>query len=111
MEVGVVMIKELLFSLTKKDFKVTWYSGKGAGGQHRNKHQNCCRISHEPSKAVGRGTESRSRQQNQKMAVKRLVESDAFQNYVKRRVSGQILIEDKVNEMMNEENLLIEYEV
>lgn len=29
-----------------RDFKVQWYSGTGAGGQHRNKHQNSCRITH-----------------------------------------------------------------
>ena len=33
--------KELLFSVTKKDFSITWFSGTGAGGQYRNKHQNC----------------------------------------------------------------------
>lgn len=27
-------------------FRVEWYSGTGAGGQHRNKHQNSCRITH-----------------------------------------------------------------
>lgn len=26
-----------------------WYSGTGAGGQHRNKHQNSCRITHLPT--------------------------------------------------------------
>ena len=31
------------------DLKIEWYSGTGAGGQHRNKHQNSCRITHLPS--------------------------------------------------------------
>lgn len=36
--------KEVLFN--DKDFKIEWYSGTGAGGQHRNKHQNSCRLTH-----------------------------------------------------------------
>jgi len=31
------------------DLEVDWYSGTGAGGQHRNKHQNSCRIRHIPT--------------------------------------------------------------
>lgn len=33
-------------------FRVEWYSGTGAGGQHRNKHQNSCRITHLASGTV-----------------------------------------------------------
>ena len=34
------------------DLKIEWYSGTGAGGQHRNKHQNSCRITHIPTGTV-----------------------------------------------------------
>ena len=38
--------------IPKHDINIEWYSGTGAGGQHRNKHQNSCRITHLPSKVV-----------------------------------------------------------
>lgn len=57
---------------TKKDFRIEWYSGSGAGGQHRNKHQNCCRITHIESAITERGTESKSRIDNQRTAFTRL---------------------------------------
>lgn len=59
-------------SFTKKDFVVEWFSGSGAGGQHRNKHQNCCRIRHLESGLVAVGTDNRSRVANQRAAFKRL---------------------------------------
>lgn len=54
--------------LTSKDFKLEWFSGQGAGGQHRNKHQNCCRITHIESGITVTGTSSRSRVDNQREA-------------------------------------------
>jgi peptide chain release factor 1 len=33
----------------ESDFRIEWYSGTGAGGQHRNKHQNSCRMTYLPT--------------------------------------------------------------
>jgi peptide chain release factor 1 len=32
-----------------EDFELSWFSGSGAGGQHRNKHQNSARLKHRPT--------------------------------------------------------------
>ncbi len=63
-------MKEL--HLTKKDFKIDWFSGTGKGGQHRNKHQNCCRITHIATGLKAQGTEARERTTNQRNAFNRL---------------------------------------
>ena len=61
-----------MFTATKKDFKVDWFSGTGGGGQHRNKHQNCCRITHIPSGLMATGQDHRERPSNQRDAFNRL---------------------------------------
>nr|WP_304363701.1 peptide chain release factor-like protein [Jiella sp. LLJ827] len=33
-------------SISDHELKITWFSGTGKGGQHRNKHQNSCRVVH-----------------------------------------------------------------
>lgn len=52
--------------LNENDIRIEWFSGSGAGGQHRNKHQNCCRVIHEPTGIVearqGRKRESNLRE-------------------------------------------------
>ena len=50
------------------DLKIEWYSGTGAGGQHRNKHQNSCRITHIPSGLVATA-QTRSRQNSYDLAI------------------------------------------
>ena len=67
-------MRELIFSAAKKDFRIDWFSGTGAGGQHRNKHQNCCRITHIATGLVGQCQEHRERPANQKKAFHRLVD-------------------------------------
>lgn len=55
------------------DFRVQWFSGTGKGGQHRNKHQNSCRVTHEPT-GLTESRQGRHREANltQAMAALRL---------------------------------------
>ena len=55
-------------TIKESDLKIEWYSGTGAGGQHRNKCQNSCRITHIPS-GIMATAQSRSRQNSQAEAV------------------------------------------
>jgi peptide chain release factor 1 len=54
--------------VTLDQFRFEWFSGTGKGGQHRNKHQNCCRCIHEPTGIQANGTGSRSREENKRAA-------------------------------------------
>jgi peptide chain release factor 1 len=54
--------------VTEDQFRFEWFSGTGKGGQHRNKHQNCCRCIHEPTGITANGTNSRSREDNRRAA-------------------------------------------
>lgn len=55
--------------VTEDQFRFEWYSGTGSGGQHRNKHQNCCRCIHEPTGITANGSTSRSREENKRSAL------------------------------------------
>lgn len=55
--------------VTEDQFRFEWFSGTGKGGQHRNKHQNCCRCIHEPTGIQANGTNSRSREDNKSAAL------------------------------------------
>ena len=108
-------MKELLFSVTKKDLEITYFSGKGAGGQHRNKHMNCVRIKHPDSGVIVTGQEERSRDRNLKTAFKRLTQHPDFKLWLDIQTSRSVMdaneIIRRVDEAMKEENLKIEYGV
>lgn len=55
--------------IEEKDFSIDWFSGQGAGGQHRNKHMNCCRVVHIPTGIKATGQRSRSREDNKRDAI------------------------------------------
>lgn len=58
-------------TIPDSDLRIEWYSGTGAGGQHRNKHQNSCRITHIPSGVVATA-QTRSRQNSYNLAIQNI---------------------------------------
>lgn len=73
--VTVAILDSISFSLKKErpdsEFKIEWFSGTGAGGQHRNKHQNSARITHLKTGLV-ETSQQRSRAASQKEALEKL---------------------------------------
>jgi hypothetical protein len=100
--------KEILFSVTKKDLRVEYFRTGGPGGQKQNKTSSGCRITHPASGAKGEARETRSQHQNRKLALQRLAESKEFRTWVRFRVAGCDVIEQKVDFMMDARNILIE---
>lgn len=68
------------------DFRIEWYSGTGAGGQHRNKHQNSCRITYLPT---GQTTtaQCRSRQNSLEQAKTALIEQLHYHEFKQQKDS------------------------
>ena len=58
--------------LSWDDIDIDVYSGSGPGGQHRNKSEQCARLTHRPSGLVVVATASRSQRQNIKAAFAEL---------------------------------------
>lgn len=66
--VAVIDPAEVTTVVKESDLRIEWYSGTGAGGQHRNKHQNSCRITHIPTGTVATA-QCRSRQNSLDQAL------------------------------------------
>lgn len=103
--------KELLFSITKKDFDISYFSGTGAGGQHRNKHQNCVRMRHVESGVSSTGQSNRDRHANEKEAFNGIVQNQEFKFWLNKKINEVTTgksIEKRVEETMVDANLLFE---
>jgi len=106
------MSKELLFSVTKKDLIINFFSGSGAGGQHRNRHKNCVRMFHEDSGVRTTGQSHKEKNTNLREAFKNLTTHPKFKIWMNIKISEKIkgkTIEKEVEEWMDKENLKIEF--
>ena len=108
-------MKELLFSVTKKDFDITYFSGSGAGGQHRNRHKNCVRLRHKETGIITVGQEERSLEANKKKAFENMINNEQFKFWLRTKANEAILKKDKekpleeiIQEMLNPTHLKIE---
>lgn len=81
-------MKELVFSVTRKDLRIDTFTAGGPGGQHQNTSNTAVRITHEPSGASGEARDSRSQHQNMKAALRRMAESKLFKAWVMRELHG-----------------------
>lgn len=80
-----------IFSLTKKDFRVDFFRGSGAGGQNRNKRDTAVRITHIETGITSECQEERNQEQNKKRAFLKLAER--LRPYISKKVAeitGQI---------------------
>ena len=109
------MTKELLFSVTASDCDWQYIRGTGPGGQKRNKTESKVRCTHKASGATGESDLTRSQHENKKIAFRKMAESKEFRIWHKletaRRLGDKITVEEKVDNMMSENNLRIEGKV
>jgi len=63
-------------AIDRSDLHIRWFSGTGAGGQHRNKHMNSVELTHLPTGLVRRA-QTRSRDTSMRDALAALEEDVA----------------------------------
>ncbi len=101
------------FILTKKDFRIDTFRSGGKGGQNQNKRDTGVRITHIESGISAESREERSQEQNKKKAFTKLGNNPRFVAWCNRKLTeleiGEKELGRRVDEMMKEDNLKIEY--
>ena len=107
--------RDLLFSVTAKDFDMQTFTVSGHGGGGKDTSNSGVRLIHRDSGARGEGRENRSVTLNRRSAFLKLVETDQFKRWHKTKCAELLAgkqkrrsIEEIVDEMMRPENLKIE---
>jgi protein subunit release factor A len=66
-------VAEKMLKVTKKDLRIDFFRASGKGGQHRNKTDTACRITHLPTGISAETTDSRSQADNKSRAWMKLI--------------------------------------
>lgn len=105
---ALLMAKELVFSVTRKDLVIKTFQAGGPGGQHQNHNNTAVRITHPASGAAGEARDSRSQHQNMKAALHRMVASKKFETWKNRMLwNNPEPAEKRAERDMHPSNLLI----
>lgn len=62
-----------IIGITKKDLRIEFFRASGKGGQHRNKADTACRMTHKTTGVSAESTDSRSQADNKGKAWLKLV--------------------------------------
>lgn len=109
--------KQLLFSLTRDDFKWDYFRAGGKGGQNQNAVNSGVRCTHPPSGAVGEGRDSRDQLANRRSAFVRCLATEKFKTWHRQEVTRRLTgtqprtledVEREIDAMMQPENLKVE---
>ena len=104
-------MRKKLFSVSITDCRVDTFTVAGPGGGGKDTSNTGVRITHLPSKAVGKSSDTRRQSKNKQLAFVRMGKSKEFQIWA-RVIACTLLtgksIEDKVNEAMVPANIKVE---
>lgn len=106
-------MKEKIFTILPKEFKIETSRSGGKGGQNVQKRDTKVVIRHLASGAISQCQDERTQEQNKKIAFRRLVDSPKFKLWVKMEAAAKQLgyqdLERKLEDSLKPQNLKIEH--
>lgn len=101
-------MREKILTVTPKDCVIQTFRVSGSGGTHKDKKDTGVRIIHPPSGARGESREYRRQIENKRAAFVKMANDPRFKTWAE-MISDPKRIERKVDELMQPQNLDIEY--